>query len=70
MGENGRHPGAAAPAVVTFVASWGLLAIHRLFAWEIPMLGAPFALTRWALCLVLPVLAGAFARLILRSGAF
>ena len=62
--------GAAAPAVVTFLASWSLLAIHRLFAWEIPMLGAPFALTRWALCLALPVLAGAFARLILRSGAF
>ena len=59
--------GAAPPAVVAFLASWSLLAIHRLLAWEIPLLGAPFAVTRWFLCLALPVLAGAIARLILRS---
>lgn len=61
--------GAAPPAVVAFVASWGLLAIHRLIAWEIPMLGLPFALTRWGLCLGAPILLGMWARLFWRSGA-
>jgi len=58
--------GAAPAAVVTFLAAWSLLAVHRLFAWEIPILGAPFALTRWALCLILPLAAGASTRLLLR----
>jgi uncharacterized membrane protein YraQ (UPF0718 family) len=58
--------GAAPAAVITFLAAWSLLAVHRLFAWEVPILGAPFALTRWALCLVLPVLVGAVARFLLR----
>ncbi|HKK51620.1 MAG TPA: hypothetical protein VKA74_08535 [Myxococcota bacterium] len=58
--------GAAPAAVVTFLAAWSLLAAHRLFAWEIPILGAPFALSRWALCLILPVAAGASTRILLR----
>lgn len=58
--------GAAPAAVVTFLAAWSLLAAHRLFAWEIPILGASFAVTRWALCLVLPLAAGASTRLLLR----
>jgi uncharacterized membrane protein YraQ (UPF0718 family) len=61
--------GAAPAAVVTFLASWSLLAVHRLFAWEVPILGAPFALTRWGLCLLLPVAAGALTRWCLRWGA-
>ncbi len=59
--------GAAPAAVVTFLAAWSLLAVHRLIAWEIPILGASFALTRWALCLLLPVLVGAAARFFLRT---
>jgi uncharacterized membrane protein YraQ (UPF0718 family) len=54
--------GAAPAAVITFLSAWSLLAVHRLFAWEVPILGASFAFTRWALCLVLPVLVGAAAR--------
>ena len=61
--------GAAPASVVAFVASWGLLAIHRLIAWEIPMLGAPFALSRWVLCLGVPIALGALARLFWRAGA-
>lgn len=61
--------GAAPAAVVTFLASWSLLAAHRLFAWEIPILGASFAFTRWMLCLMLPVAAGALTRWLLRWGA-
>lgn len=59
--------GAAPAAVVTFLSAWGLLALHRLVAWEIPILGLPFALARWALCLALPIAAGAVARLVLRG---
>jgi uncharacterized membrane protein YraQ (UPF0718 family) len=61
--------GAAPAAVVTFVASWSLLAAHRLFAWEVPILGASFAFMRWGLCLVLPIAAGALTRLVMRLGA-
>ena len=60
--------GAAPAAVITFLSSWSLLAIHRLIAWEVPILGASFALTRWSLCLVLPVLVGAAARWVVRTG--
>ena len=61
--------GAAPAAVVTFLASWSLLAAHRLFAWEVPILGATFAITRWAICLVLPILAGIATRLVIRVAA-
>jgi uncharacterized membrane protein YraQ (UPF0718 family) len=59
--------GAAPPAVVAFLAAWSVLAIHRLVAWEIPILGASFALARWALCLFVPLAAGALARLFFRA---
>jgi uncharacterized membrane protein YraQ (UPF0718 family) len=61
--------GATPAVVVTFIASWGLLAVHRLVAWEIPILGASFAITRWMLCLILPVIVGALTRILLRMGA-
>lgn len=59
--------GAAPAAVITFLSAWSLLAIHRLFAWEIPILGTSFALTRWTLCLVLPVLVGALSRMLFKA---
>jgi len=59
--------GAAPAAVITFLSAWSLLSIHRLFAWEIPILGAPFAVTRWALCLLLPVMVGFASRFVLRG---
>ena len=59
--------GAGAAAVITFLSAWSLLAIHRLIAWEVPILGAGFAVSRWALCLVLPPLVGLLARALLRS---
>jgi uncharacterized membrane protein YraQ (UPF0718 family) len=59
--------GATPPAVVAFLSAWSLLAIHRLFAWEVPIMGASFAFTRWGLCLVLPIGVGFLARLVLRA---
>ena len=59
--------GAALGPVVAFVTGWSLLALHRLVAFEAPILGLRFALFRWSLCLVLPVLAGLAARGLSRS---
>ncbi len=63
--------GAAVGPVVAFVTGWSLLALHRLVAWEAPILGWRFAVLRWGVCLVLPVLAGlaasALARAFVRS---
>ena len=54
--------GAGAGAVVAFLSGWSLLAVHRLVAWEVPILGWRFALLRYGVCLALPVAAGLLAR--------
>jgi len=54
--------GAEPAAVVTYLTAWSLLAVHRLVAWEVPILGARFALIRYAICAALPVLAGLLTR--------
>ncbi len=54
--------GAGSGPIVAFLAAWALLAVHRLVAWEVPILGWNFALLRYAPCLVLPILAGLAAR--------
>jgi uncharacterized membrane protein YraQ (UPF0718 family) len=54
--------GADAAAVVAYLTAWSLLALHRLIAWEVPILGARFALVRYAICAALPILAGLLAR--------
>ena len=59
--------GASPAAVVAFLSSWALLAVHRLFTWEIPMLGWRFALLRYAACIVLPLAAGMLVRAATRS---
>jgi len=58
--------GAAAGPVVAFLAGWALLALHRLIAWEVPLLGWRFALLRYATCIVLPPIAGLIARAVTR----
>jgi len=54
--------GAEPAAVVTYLTAWSLLAVHRLVAWEMPILGARFALVRYAICAALPILAGLLTR--------
>ena len=56
--------GAGAGPIVAFLSGWSLLAIHRLVAWEIPILGWRFAALRYACCLALPLVAGWIARAI------
>lgn len=59
--------GAGTGVVVAFLAAWSLLAVHRLLAWEVPILGWRFALLRYASCLGLPVIAGLLARAVTRG---
>jgi uncharacterized membrane protein YraQ (UPF0718 family) len=59
--------GASTAAVVAFLTSWSVLAVHRLVAWETPILGVRFALLRYGVSLVLPVLAGLLTRLVVRG---
>ena len=40
--------------------------MHRLLAWELPILGWRFGLLRWGLSLALPILAGLAANALLR----
>jgi uncharacterized membrane protein YraQ (UPF0718 family) len=54
--------GAGPEAVIAYLTAWSLLALHRLVAWEVPILGARFALVRYAICVALPILAGLLAR--------
>ena len=59
--------GAGVPAVVAFLTAWSLLAVHRLVAWEVPIMGVRFALLRYGVSLLLPVLAGLAARALWRG---
>ena len=61
-----RSSGAAVGPVVAYLAGWSLIAIHRLVAWEIPILGPRFAMLRYLVSLGLPVLAGLIARAVTR----
>lgn len=57
--------GAAIGPVVAFLTAWSLLALHRLIAWEIPIVGAGVALLRYSLCLFVPFLVGLLAKTLL-----
>ena len=50
--------GASTAALVTFVTSWSIFAAHRIFIYEVPMLGASFLRLRLASAMILPLLAG------------
>jgi uncharacterized membrane protein YraQ (UPF0718 family) len=54
--------GAGAGPVIAFLSAWSLLALHRLVAWEIPILGWRLAALRYGVSLGIPVLAGLAAR--------
>lgn len=62
-----ERSGAGLAPLVAYISAWGLLAVHRLVAWEIPILGSQLALVRWSVCLLLPILAGLAARFFVRT---
>lgn len=58
--------GADAAALVSYLTAWSVLGLHRLFIWEMPLLGPELAGVRYLVSLPLPVLAGLTARMIVR----
>jgi uncharacterized protein len=56
--------GAAIPALISFVTAWSVFAVHRVLAYEIPLMGTRFVKIRIISCLILPPLAGLLAEAI------
>lgn len=59
--------GASAPALVAYLTSWSVFAAHRIFIFELPLLGASFVKLRVIAVIPLPLLAGAIAILVENS---
>lgn len=54
--------GADRGAMVAYITSWGMLGLQRVLVWDVPFMGAEFALMRLLVSLPLPVVAGLIAR--------
>ena len=54
--------GADRGALIAYISAWALLGFQRTLVWEIPVLGADFAILRLLVSLPLPLLAGLLAR--------
>ncbi len=53
--------GASTAALIAFITSWSLFAAHRVFIYEIPLLGPSFLRLRIVSVAALPILAGLMA---------
>jgi len=53
--------GAGPEALVALITAWALVGINRTLLFEVPLLGMRFAIWRLALCVPLPIVAGAVA---------
>ena len=56
--------GAGEPQMVAFIAAWSVIAIHRVIAWEVPLMGVRFWFIRFASSAILPPLAGLLSALL------
>jgi uncharacterized membrane protein YraQ (UPF0718 family) len=56
--------GAGVGPLIAYLTAWSVFAAHRLFAFELPMMGARFALLRLVSSLALPFVAGILAMLL------
>lgn len=54
--------GADRGALVAYITAWALLGLQRILIWDVPFMGAEFAMLRFAVCLPLPIIAGLIAR--------
>lgn len=52
---------ASVPALIAFITSWALFSAHRIFMYEIPLLGVTFTRLRLASVAIAPILAGVIA---------
>lgn len=53
--------GAGEAQMVAMISAWAVIAVHRLIAWEVPLLGLPFAIRRILVSAAFPVLIGVTA---------
>src|SRR5690606_20214012 len=53
--------GAGTGALIAFLVAWATVGFQRLLIWEIPFMGAEFALLRFIVSLPLPIIAGLVA---------
>ena len=63
IGAAALKGGAGAPQVIAYSTAWALYAIHRLVAWEVPMMPARIVWLRAAVSLPLPFIAAVLAML-------
>jgi hypothetical protein len=61
IGAAALKSGAGAPQVIAYSTAWALFAVHRLLAWEVPMMPARMVWLRAAVSLPLPFIAAALA---------
>jgi len=64
IGAVFANAGASVPALIAFITSWSIFAAHRIFIYEIPLLGTSFLRLRLASVAATPVLAGVIAILL------
>jgi uncharacterized membrane protein YraQ (UPF0718 family) len=57
------NSGAGMATLVTYITSWSLFGIHRIIAWEAPLMGWQFVAVRSLATLAFPVLAGWLVKL-------
>lgn len=57
------NAGASIPSIIAFLTAWSLFSAHRVFIYEIPLLGLSFLRLRVVSVLILPVLSGIFTLL-------
>ncbi len=61
IGAAALKSGAGAPQVIAYCTAWALYAVHRLIAWEVPLMPARIVWLRATVSLPLPFLAAAAA---------
>ena len=60
--------GAAVGPVCAYIAAWALLGLNRFLVWELPILGAPIAVTRLLVSVWVPPVLGWLAATCYRPG--
>ncbi|NNF24877.1 MAG: hypothetical protein HKN63_08760 [Rhodobacteraceae bacterium] len=58
MGAAGADRG----ALIAYITAWATLGMQRILIWDVPFMGSEFAILRFLVSLLLPVLAGLIAR--------
>jgi len=53
--------GAGIGPLTAYVIAWGILPIHRVLIWELPLMGPSFTSTRYLASIVLPIIGGLIA---------